>query len=105
MVAPIRWMVVFFQMASRSSSEKSLSLGLLTPPSCSVVGASEKLTSSSTNRPHSILRWSPGRSQSKPRILGRRVAPLSGSHPFSHPLSWASRVMSILSLLSAALST
>ena len=56
MVAPIRWMVVFFQMASRSSSEKSLSLGLLTPPSCSVVGASEKLTSSSTNRPHSILR-------------------------------------------------
>ena len=29
MVAPIRWMVVFFQMASRSSSEKSLSLGLL----------------------------------------------------------------------------
>ena len=59
----MRLMLVFFQITSRSSSEKSLSLGLLTPPTCKVVGASEKLTSSSTNNPHSMmLRW-PCRSQ------------------------------------------
>lgn len=33
-------MEVFFQMVSRSNSLKSVSLGLLTPPTCKVVGAS-----------------------------------------------------------------
>ena len=104
MVSPILLMLVFFQMVSRSSSEKSLSLGLLTPPICKVVGASEKLTSSNTNNPHSMMRLSPCASQLYPRMRGRSVAPFSGSQPRSHFPSCASSVMSMLSLLSAALS-
>ena len=36
MLSPIRFMDVFFQMVSRSNSLKSVSLGLLTPPTCKV---------------------------------------------------------------------
>ena len=40
MVWPMRLMEVFFHVTFRSVSLKLLSLGLLTPPSCKVVGVS-----------------------------------------------------------------
>ena len=95
-------MLVLFHTSVRSRSLKSVSLGLLTPPSVMVPGASPYCTSSSTNRPQSMVKRSFCTFQSRPFTFGCSVAPFFGNQLFSHFPSRASICISTLSHVSLA---